>query len=263
MIKFGMLTNPSLEILNEIRDIRSLGFDFVEIGIEGPQGKPDILIEKRDRILNLVNKFNTFAIGHSSYWIDLGSDYQNVKEGWIEEAKIIIDTADKLGLPLLNFHANAPGMYGVSEKFEKIILDNWVESLIQLSEYANKKMVSIMLENMPPSGICRPKDFDYLLKHVPNLMLHFDIGHAFMAGGMDYVKKFFDFDKKIAHIHVHDNNGLLDEHLPLGKGKINFKIVAKILKKINYNRTVTFEVFTSKEDAKKSMLYFKKLLEKA
>jgi len=263
MIKFGMLTNPSLEILKEINSIHNFGFDFVEIGIEGPEGTPEILMKKKDQILKLVSRFDTFAIGHSSWWIDLGSDYEPVRQGWLEEAKRIIDVADMLGMPLLNFHANSPGMYGVSDRFEKIVLDNWIDGLKVLGDYSSKKLITIMLENMPPSGICRPKDFRYLMKAVPNLKLHLDIGHAFMAGGMDCVKKFLKFGSDIVHMHVHDNNGITDEHLPVGRGKINFRAVVKTLKKINYNRTVTFEVFTGKRDAKESMLRFKKLLEKA
>ena len=34
--KFGLLTNPSIDIVKEIRDIYDLGFDYAEIGIEVP-----------------------------------------------------------------------------------------------------------------------------------------------------------------------------------------------------------------------------------
>ena len=36
--KFGLLTNPSIDILKEITDIYDLGFDYAEIGIEVPEG---------------------------------------------------------------------------------------------------------------------------------------------------------------------------------------------------------------------------------
>lgn len=45
--KFGNLTNPSIDILREIRTIKRMGFDFVEIGIEGPEGKPEKLLKKK------------------------------------------------------------------------------------------------------------------------------------------------------------------------------------------------------------------------
>jgi sugar phosphate isomerase/epimerase len=72
---------------------------------------------------------------------------------------------------------------------------------------------------------------------VPGLLAHIDIGHAFITDGMAGIKKFIScFGKRIEHIHVHDNYGKADDHLSLGKGKINFSMVMKELKKIGYKR---------------------------
>jgi hypothetical protein len=38
---YGLLTNPSNEIISEISKIYDLSFDYVEIGIEGSEGNPD------------------------------------------------------------------------------------------------------------------------------------------------------------------------------------------------------------------------------
>ncbi|MGH9951254.1 MAG: hypothetical protein ACRD5J_06480 [Nitrososphaeraceae archaeon] len=47
MPHFGLLTNPSNELLSEIRKIHLLGFEYVEIAIEGPEGSPQVLIDRR------------------------------------------------------------------------------------------------------------------------------------------------------------------------------------------------------------------------
>ena len=44
------------------------------------------------------------------------------------------------------------------------------------------------------------------------------------------------FSKKIAHIHVSDNNGDSDMHLGLGRGNIDWKKVARLIKEINYKK---------------------------
>jgi hypothetical protein len=36
MPSYGLLTNPSKEILDEITNIYDLDFEYVEVGIEGP-----------------------------------------------------------------------------------------------------------------------------------------------------------------------------------------------------------------------------------
>lgn len=244
--KFGILTNPSVDILKEIENIARLGFDFVEIGIEGPEGKPEILLEKKKDILNLLRKHKIFAIGHTSWWVELGSEYEPVRDGWLEECKKVIEISGEVNLPFVNFHSTAMGLYFRYDKHKRIILNNWIESLKRLVEHSKKYKVGIMLENVPEGyGVSSLKDFKYIVSHVPEVKMHLDIGHAFIQGGMKNIGKYIKtFKDRIEHIHISDNYGEHDDHLPIGKGKINFVRVVKMLKKINYDKTITLEVFT-------------------
>lgn len=263
--KFGVLTNPAIEVLNEINTIVKLGFDFVEIGIEGPEGTLEILSKKKNIILNLIKKHNIFAIGHTSWWIELGSEYEPVRKGWINECEKIIRLASELNLSVVNFHSSSMGIYFRYEKHKKKILENWVQSLKQLVKYSEKYKIKIMLENMPKGhGISDLKDFKYIIDRVPELKVHLDVGHAFIQGGMNCVEDYINtFENKIEHIHVHDNFGENDDHLPIGKGRINFFKVVKMLKKINYDKTMTFEVFTDdRKDTVRSREKIKELWQK-
>jgi endonuclease IV len=111
MPSYGLLTNPSNEITSEINKIYDLNFDYVEIGIEGPEGNPDIINEKKDEIVKLVQQFKQEPVAHTAYWIDLGSDYDYIRHAWILEAIKEIKTARELGINLINFHANVNGMF--------------------------------------------------------------------------------------------------------------------------------------------------------
>jgi hypothetical protein len=86
MPSYRLLTNPSIEITNEIRKIHELNFEYAEIGIEGPEGNPDIINKKRHKIVKLLGGFKQKPIGHTAYWIDLASDYDYVRHAWILEA---------------------------------------------------------------------------------------------------------------------------------------------------------------------------------
>ena len=253
MPSYGLLTNPSIEITSEIRKIYDLNFDYVEIGIEGPEGNPDIINKKKkDEIVKLLELFKQKPIAHTAYWIDLASDYDYVRHAWILEAIREIKTAKKLGIDLINFHANINGMfYG---KGRKLVLDNLVKSLREVVSQAKKYKVDVMLENVPLSnGIHNIDEFKYVIDNVATLFVHLDIPHAFTSGGMasviDYVNTFRD---KIIHIHWHDNHGHKDEHLPIGDGFIDHQEAVKALHDIGYDRTITLEVFTSSNDAKSS-----------
>jgi sugar phosphate isomerase/epimerase len=108
-----------------------------------------------------------------------------------------------------------------------------------------------MLENVPLSnGIHKLSEIKYIVDNVSNLFVHLDIPHAFTSGGMESVTEYIKtFKEKIIHIHWHDNHGNSDEHLPIGKGLIDHEQIVRILKDIQYNRTITLEVFTSSNDA--------------
>jgi sugar phosphate isomerase/epimerase len=252
MPSYGLLTNPSNEIIKEITNIHDLNFEYVEIGIEGPEGNPDIINKKNDEIVKLLESFKQKPIGHTAYWIDLASDYEFIRYAWINEAIREIRTASKLGIDLINFHANINGMFRGENR--KMVLDNQIKSLREIVSQAKRSRVTVMLENTPLSnGVHTLDEFKYIIDNVPDLFVHLDIPHAFTSGGMksviDYIHTFRD---KIIHIHWHDNHGNRDEHLPIGDGLINHQKAIKALKDIGYDRTITLEVFTNSSDAKSS-----------
>lgn len=263
-IKFGLLTNPANNILEEIQTILKLGFDYIELGIELPQGSPEILKKNRKKILSLLGKFNSPSVAHTAWWIDFGSGYETIRKGWIEEAKRNIDIAKELYIKKINFHFYSIGLVKTYKNYHKEILNDIVKSLKEVVNYANSKNITVILENAPiKRSVVGINDYKFVIDNIPKLKVHLDIAHAFVENGMKGIKDYlFTFKNKIEHIHLHDNNGEEDEHLPLGEGKINFEQVAKWLKQIEYDKTITFEIFTSKRDAKESLIKFRNIFGK-
>jgi endonuclease IV len=90
------------------------------------------------------------SLGHTAYWIDLGSDYEYIRHAWILEAIREIKTVRKMGIDLINFHDNINGMFYGQKR--KIVLDNLVKSLREIVNQAKKYKVDVMLENVPFSN---------------------------------------------------------------------------------------------------------------
>ena len=90
------------------------------------------------------------SLGHTAYWIDLGSDYEYIRHAWILEAIREIKTARKMGIDLINFHDNINGMFYGQKR--KIVLDNLVKSLREIVNQVKKYKVDVMLENVPFSN---------------------------------------------------------------------------------------------------------------
>lgn len=249
------MTYPGGNILLEINKAIKHNFDFVEIAIEPPTDFR-ILIKNKSSIRKLLEKFRDKPIGHTAWWYDLSSTYEEVRRAWLVQAKLDITTAKTLGIGLLNFHFQIPSSIILKNKKYRIALNNYVKNLRLLADYAKKNDIRLMLEN----GEEKFEYYKFVLDKVPDLKVHFDIGHAFISGKMKTIYKFFSyFDNNIEHIHIHDNHGERDEHLPIGKGKIKWKNIVNLLKKYNYNKTATFEVHNSEKDLYESIKYFKKL----
>ena len=73
-----------------------------------------------------------------------------------------------------------------------------------------------------------------------------DIGHGNIGSprGKRLIRLIEAFPDRIVHLHVSDNFGQRDDHLPIGSGSVRFAKILKALKKTGYEGTVTFEVFT-------------------
>jgi sugar phosphate isomerase/epimerase len=261
--KYGLLTDPIERVPDEVLRFGNLGFDYAEIGIEEPQATPQILMRQSQEILRSLSETGLFAIGHTAYWVGFGSSHEKVRQGWVQEAKDMIQVAAQLKIQLLNFHYNARlGRVGAKEESRNTFVKNFTNSMRELTQFGTQLNVELMLENPPPQGIYPLEGIDYfaqVIDSVPKLRFHFDVAHAYIEAGMKGVQQYLDaFGDKLVHVHLHDNHGKQDEHLPLGQGKIDFRKVVKALKEIDYCRTITFEVFTSRTDAVRSREMFKK-----
>jgi sugar phosphate isomerase/epimerase len=72
-----------------------------------------------------------------------------------------------------------------------------------------------------------------------NIKVVFDTGNR-IAFGHNLYDDILKLDNKIEHVHIKDKNSN-DENVLLGTGLVNFLDVFKALKKINYNKSYTFE----------------------
>jgi sugar phosphate isomerase/epimerase len=266
--KFGLLTNPVEPVPKQIGVIKRFGFDYAEIGIEEPGATPRIVTQQQPEILSALAKSGMFAVGHTAYWVGFGSSHEKVREGWVQEGKDMISTASHLGISLLNFHFYSRlGSVGRTENSREVFIQNFTNSMLELGRFASQNGITLMLENVP-SEEGHPLEslacFSQVMSAVPELKFHFDIAHAFIENRMKGVKEYLDaFGDRLAHIHMHDNHGKVDEHLPLGRGKIDVRKVVRLLRDYGYDKTITFEVFTSNADAARSRDAFRKHWQRA
>lgn len=101
-----------------------------------------------------------------------------------------------------------------------------IDSIQRLCDFASDRGILIAVENMPDFPKIYGKIPDEMLEILDqvdrdNVGMTLDVGHANTMGLVDeFVGKCLD---RIKHMHIHDNHGAHDEHLPLGQGNIDWK----------------------------------------
>ena len=68
-----------------------------------------------------------------------------------------------------------------------------------------------------------------------------DTGHM-LIHSIDPARAVRTLGDRLEVLHVHDNNGLSDQHLPIGFGITNWKELVKALKEINYKGVFSLEI---------------------
>ena len=238
-MKIGFPNNPRKDLLKEIEWIGKNGFDFVDLFLEEDKATPEkINVEK---VKKLLRKYNLGVVGHTAWYLPIGSPIKTLREASVKELVRYFEVFSELGVEFVTIHANWPG--GMFSEEEGIKFQ--VESLRKLVREAKRFNLKIMYEPLETYAD-NVKNVSKILKMVPGLFLHLDIGHANLFGKKpeEFIKK---FSNKIKHVHLHDNNGDKDLHLPMGCGSIEWEKILKILKKY-YDGTITLEVFSKDKD---------------
>jgi sugar phosphate isomerase/epimerase len=247
-MKIGYPTHPRKGISEEIVWIGENGFEFVDLFIEDDCCSADKI--DIGEIKMLLKRYNLGIVGHSAHYLPIASPCKALRDAAVEEIEKSILVCSSLGAKYLTVHADWPNsLFSPDEG-----LRSQAESLKRLMSFAKKYDVEIVYESTAKE-LDTPDNVSKLIKLVPELSLHLDVGHMnlYNRNPLDYIER---FHKRIRHVHLHDNDGTKDQHLPLGAGKIPLKEVVKELKQ-HYDGTITIEVF-SKERA--YILHSKSLL---
>jgi len=138
----------------------------------------------------------------------------------------------------------------------KEALKKTCKSLKELLKVADELNLILGLENLPPrffpprGYFSRAEEFDVVFSQIGSqrLKLVLDVAHASFFDS-DPPLKFIDkFYEKLAHVHLSDNLGQRDDHLPLGAGGVDYKTPVRELRRRKYSGTVTLEIFSKDRD---------------
>jgi sugar phosphate isomerase/epimerase len=155
-----------------------------------------------------------------------------------------LDRAERLDASLVTLHlGSCPPGTGRAEA-----LGNVFDGIRLAVPELERRRMRLALENHTQAIIAdsigdQPKDFDQLMDELrsPWIGRTLDIGHAHIN---DHIEEFLRRPfARVFNIHLHDNLGAEDQHLPVGEGTIPWRVILPRIAREGYRGPLTFEFF--------------------
>ncbi len=243
---FSYLNYPFEEVLTRLAD---LGYDGVEVSAASECGTfyPSVFnserikqVLKKAKVLNLEIVSYDCELLPASGW-NIASPLDWVRKKTVDYIKSSVLKASELGARFVVVVAGR-SLYGVKRQ------DSWnwaVEESKECAQFAQDNGICLVLEHLTlleGNIVVTLDDLLSIIEEVnsQNFAALLDTGHVNVNSESlaDYV---FQLGEKLKHIHVDDNDGKSDDHLPPGMGTINFDPLFNALKKVNYEGYLSIE----------------------
>ena len=240
-MKLGVMNNPQNDLLAEIDWIAANGFDFIDLALEAPAAALETTDWKSIR--SALSKSGLDLICHAAPYYPVNNPSPLVRRAALDELRRSVDVAAHLGATLCTTRflgwpahlADASG-YEFIKQLYTILL-----------RHGAKKGVQIALENSV-RNTHQLKYFREIFHRLPDLRLLYDIGHGNVETAAQHTTRdyLFALRESLAHVHLSDNDGSSDGHLPLGapaSGGIDIEREIRTLHSFGYDGTITLQVF--------------------
>ena len=182
---------------------------------------------------------------HSPYSdTNLCADDSHIREAIIERVERSIRYASTLEARCIVVH---PGWTTATEKFNKG--RGWqlnLASMNRLIKTSEEHGVNLLVENVPPPNpylFVTVADLERFYRDIdtaPGMVL--DVGHSNLQG--ETIKFLDRFGDRIKHIHVSDNTGDVDRHLPIGCGSIEWPRVIEAVRGTGFDGWLVVESYS-------------------
>ena len=200
------------------------GFQLMEILCEGPYW-PRNALEMDNKVYEAFYSYDVDVFLHSPT-IDLnpGSLNPGIREETLKQLKETIDFAVEINAIAITTH---PGLiHRFEERVRNYGMDHAIETLKNVNDYALERGIKFSVENMPNkyAYFCNSAEEHQFFINECGSYATVDTGHANTS---EDVGAFFKMDK-IVYYHLNDNNGEKDQHLTLGEGTFDLKLLDKV-----------------------------------
>lgn len=232
-LKIGVMNDPRCSIYDEAAAIGQAGYDFLDLTLEGPAA---LDIDVR-RLADRCHYHGLAVVGHTDPCLPWAYPQRGLRKSCLDVLEQCARIFRGLEADVMNLHP----CYTCPPAMKPDLVALNLSALPAIIEMAVSHDLEVVFENFT-APFNRVAVFEILMAKVAGLKLHLDVGHANLGGdGADIFCR--QMGNYIRHVHLSDNRGTADHHMPLGVGIINWQKAIEALKKTGYGGTVTLEVF--------------------
>lgn len=265
-MRYGAMNFPVSPVLAEIDTFAQLGLDYLELTMDPPQAHFSQIYNQSTAIKKSLRQLGLGLVCHMPTYVHTADLTESIRNASLQEVIHSLETAADLEAEKVVLHPSS--ISGLSFYVPDLARSLAMESLDRIWRRAEQLGITICLENMfsKISLFVEPQDFEPIFRAFPAMQFVLDTGHAFIGDKsgqriIDFITRFGD---RLGHVHVSDNCGNHDEHICVGYGQINFKEIARALKQVDYDNSITLEIFDEdRTEIVKSRQKLSRILEKA
>jgi sugar phosphate isomerase/epimerase len=234
------MNNPYASVYKEIKAIAGMGFDYIDLTIEAPGAAAESTDWRKVR--QAVSDAGLGLVCHTAPYLPINNPSALVRQAAVDELRRSIDAAAILEAQVCTMHFMGwPGYLADKDGYEY-----YRQLLTVLINHGKQSGVAVAMENSPKNSH-QLKTFREIFQRLPDLKLLYDVGH----GNIDTPKSMtgeylFALADRLVHVHMSDNDGKGDDHLPFGaakRGTLKLKKELQALRSFNYDGTITLEIF--------------------
>lgn len=236
--------------------IARAGFRAVEIWSGDPVGRTSfdwrdpMEIETVQKLLQDLDL--RVASCHAPYSLDADpSDPDPIRRK--RTAALLLEavrTAAALGAPTLILHGSVAELSQVPEGARSGRIEALRESLSLLHREARSRGVAVAVETLLPHLLTAdPHLLGDLVAPYPKeeMGICFDTGHCFLWRSWQLERLYELLADRVIALHVNDNRGAADDHLPPGRGKIDWPAWLAALRRGKFTGVFLLEVVLPQE----------------
>lgn len=259
-MQLGLVTNPHINLVTEIRWLAEHGFELIDLSLEAPHAAPESV--KWPAIRSAIADHGLAVLCRAAGYLPLENPAPLVRQAALDEVRRAIDVAEALGATLCTVRFS-----GWPTHLDEATGYEYYRQLFGvLLKHGAERGVAVALENRPANQH-QLKWFREIFHRLPTLKLVYHMGHGNVGTLQSMTREYlFALADRLAHVRLSDNNGLHNAYLPLGApatGGLDFARDLQTLRSFRYDGSVALQIDGERRWVQGSASYLRELWEAA